>query len=106
MQTPITYQRQYLLTKFANKGLIRFRIVIHAFIDGFSRLITAVCAHNNNRAETVFQLFYEAIEQHGCPSRVRGDHGVENLLVVEFMEISFGVERGSYIWGRYVHLST
>ncbi|KAG6850294.1 hypothetical protein H0H93_015236 [Arthromyces matolae] len=84
-------------------GLIRWRIVIHAFIDGFSRLVTGIQASDNNRAETVFNLFNEAIHTHGIPSRVRGDHGVENLLVAEFMESNFGVLRGSYIWGRSVH---
>jgi hypothetical protein len=61
-------------------------------------------AHDNNRAQTVLNLFLEAIHVHGCPSRVRGDHGVENLRVAEFMETNFGHERGSYIWGRCDHM--
>jgi transposase InsO family protein len=83
-------------------GLIRFRIVIHGFIDGFSRMITGIRAHSNNRAETVLALFEDAVAVHGCPSRVRGDHGVENLKVAHYMESNFGHERGSYIWGRCV----
>jgi hypothetical protein len=50
----------------------------------------------------VLDLFLGAIEVHGEPSRVLGDHGTENLLVAEYMETEFGVERGSYIWGRCV----
>ncbi|KAJ8693492.1 hypothetical protein PTI98_008480 [Pleurotus ostreatus] len=57
-------------------GLIRYKIVIHCFIDGFSRFITGLRAHNNNRALTVLELFHDAREMHGDPSRVRGDHGV------------------------------
>ncbi|KAJ3840070.1 hypothetical protein F5878DRAFT_498744, partial [Lentinula raphanica] len=37
--------------------LIRWGIVIHGFIDGYSRLITALRAHNNNRSSTVLSLF-------------------------------------------------
>ena len=74
--------------------------MIHAFVDGYSRLVTAIQAHDNNRAQTVLSLFQNAIAVHGTPSRVRGDHGVENLGVAWYMEENYGVERGSYIWGR------
>lgn len=81
-------------------GLIRYKIVIHCFIDGKSRYVTGIRAHNNNRAKTVVDLFLEAVDTHGLPSRVRGDHGTENVLVAACMEERRGVERGSYIWGR------
>lgn len=81
-------------------GLIRFKIVIHGFIDGKSRLITGIRASNNNRASTVLDVFLSAIEVHGTPSRVRGDHGTENLEVAEWMEEHAGPNRGSYIWGK------
>ena len=86
-------------------GLIRYRVVIHAFVDGFSRLVTGIRASDNNQANTVSDLFHSARSIHGTPSRVRGDHGTENLGVAEFMDRSFGVERGSYIWGRYVRVT-
>ncbi|KAL0569464.1 hypothetical protein V5O48_012504 [Marasmius crinis-equi] len=60
-------------------------------------------AHNNNRADTVLDLFTEAIQVHGCPSRARGDHGTENVMVVEFMEAMKGSGRGSYIFGKSIH---
>lgn len=81
-------------------GLIRWKIVIHGFIDGYSRYITGLRAHNNNRVQTVLDLFQEIVQTHGLPSRVRGDHGVENVEVARFMEASRGPGRGSYIWGR------
>ncbi|CDO75561.1 hypothetical protein BN946_scf184858.g1 [Trametes cinnabarina] len=84
-------------------GLIRWKFVIHCFIDGHSRFVTGIRVHTNNRADTVLALFCETIAQHGLPSRVRGDHGTENIRVAEFMEESRGLNRGSYIWGRSVH---
>lgn len=38
-------------------SLIRWRIVVHGGIDGFSRLITYLHCSTNNRADTVFTLF-------------------------------------------------
>ena len=84
-------------------GLIRWKIVFHAFIDGFTRFITGIQASNNNLAQTVLDIFLEAISVHGDPSRIRGDHGTENLLVAAYVEAVKGVERGSYIWGRSVY---
>ncbi|KAF5365121.1 hypothetical protein D9757_015508 [Collybiopsis confluens] len=84
-------------------GLIRWGVVIHGFIDGFSRLVTGLRASPNNLAATVLSLFLESTAKYGIPSRLRGDHGVENVLVAAFMESTRGERRGSYIWGRSVH---
>ena len=82
-------------------GLIRYGIVIHGFIDGYSRLITGLRASNNNRAETVLQLFLDGAIAYGIPSRIRGDHGVENIHVAAWIEAYYSDQRrGSYIWGR------
>ncbi|KAJ4464195.1 hypothetical protein C8J55DRAFT_386602, partial [Lentinula edodes] len=43
-----------------NLGLIRWGIIIHGFIDGYSRLITGLRASNNNRGQTVLSLFLSA----------------------------------------------
>lgn len=82
--------------------LIRWRIVIHGGIDGFSRLPVYLKASNNNKAETVLGCFIDAV----ClPSRVRCDKGGENVRVSQFMlhHPDRGPGRGSCITGRSVH---
>lgn len=81
-------------------GLVKHGIVIHAFIDGFSRHLTAIAAHTNNRAATVTALFKTAVQEYGFPSRVRGDRGGENVGVAAVMEEARGQGRGSYLWGK------
>jgi hypothetical protein len=83
-------------------GLIRWGIVIHGFIDGYSRLITGLRASDNNMAATVLDVFLAAVRVYMVPLRLRGDHGVENLDVAIWMEGMRGQGRGSYIWGRQV----
>ena len=66
--------------------LIRWRIVTHGGIDGYSRMIVYLCASTNNRASTVHSLFMEAVKRFGLPSRVRSDEGGENVMVVTLNE--------------------
>lgn len=75
-------------------------MVIHCFIDGYSRFVLGIRVHDNNRGASVLQLFQDAIATHGRPSRVRGDHGVENIEVAIFIEELNGSGRESFIWGR------
>ena len=84
-------------------SLIRWRIVVHGGIDGFSRLITYLHCSTNNRADTVFTLFQEAIAKYGVPSRIRSDRGGENIDVAKFMIENRGLNRGSHIAGKSVH---
>ena len=81
-------------------GLICWGIIIHGFIDGYSRLITSLHASNNNWGETVLDVFLAAAEVYGAPSHIRGDHGIENILLAAWIELHCGRQWGSYIWGR------
>ena len=85
--------------------LIRWCLVVHGGIDGFSRLVTYLQCSNNNRAATVTEYFIKATHEFGVPSRVRSDHGTENVGVWRFMEEVRGEGRSSYIAGRSVHNS-
>lgn len=82
---------------------VRWRIVIHGGIDGYSRLVVFLKASSNNRSDTVFHSFVEATGQYGIPSRVRCDHGGENNAVCLFMNVFRGFTRGSALRGRSTH---
>ena len=71
-------------------------------IDGYSRISVYLKCSSNNRATTVLS-FQEAVAEYGFPSRVRADHGVENVDVVEYMLTYRGTEKGSSRAGRSVH---
>ena len=49
------------------------------------------------------QLFAEATEQFGVPSRVRSDQGRENIMVARYMLATRGLHRGSMLVGSSVH---
>ncbi|XP_046871238.1 uncharacterized protein LOC124463537 [Hypomesus transpacificus] len=86
-----------------NHKLIRWRIVIHGGIDGYSRLVVFLRASSNNRSSTVMDCFMKAVTRYGVPSRVRTDHGGENNAVCLFMNIFRGSGRGSALRGRSTH---
>ncbi|XP_052258171.1 uncharacterized protein LOC127862912 [Dreissena polymorpha] len=86
-----------------NHKFIRWGMVIHGGIDGFSRLVVFLRMSTNNRAETVMDCFTEATANYGIPSRVRCDHGGENKDVALFMNSHHGESRGSCITGKSVH---
>ena len=91
-----------------NDGILimfRWRMVVHGAVDGYSRLVVYLHCSNNNRAETVFQLFQEAVNQHGLPSRLRTDKGGENVDDAMYMlqHPLRGTGRGSVITGSSTH---
>ena len=83
--------------------LVRWRLVTHAGIDGYSRLIVYLRCSTNNKARTVYELFIEAVHQYHLPSRVRSDQGGENILVGQHMIEHRGAARRSMITGSSVH---
>ncbi|OBZ70899.1 hypothetical protein A0H81_09541, partial [Grifola frondosa] len=83
--------------------LILWGIVIHGFIDGFCRTVTGLRASVNNSASTVLDVFIEAVEHYGVPSRVRGDRGGENVAVSVWMILRRGPNRASFMWGSSTH---
>lgn len=88
-----------------NHKLIRWRIVIHGGIDGFSRRVMYLRANNNNRSDTVLQCFVSAVTEHGLPHCVRSDKGGENVDVARYMlqHPERGPEKRCYITGKSVH---
>ena len=84
-------------------SLIRWRMVVHGGIDGYSRMIVYLACSTNNRSLTVYKLFKKATEEFGVPSRVRSDKGGENVLVCQFMVMVRGTGRASHIAGSSVH---
>ena len=58
-----------------NHKMIRWCLIIHAEIDGFSRRVTFVKCSNNNSAVTVLEAFLEGTSMFGKPLCVRSDHG-------------------------------
>ena len=61
--------------------------------------------HGNNRADTVLAEFTQAVNSYGLLSRVRGDHGIENVRVAQYMfnHPYRGPGRRSYITGPSVY---
>lgn len=70
--------------------LVTWGFVIHGGIYGFSCLIVFLKCSTNNRSNTVLDLFFTATQRFEWPSRVRSDHGGENVMVWEAMD-----ERGN-----------
>ena len=72
-------------------------------IDDYSRLVTYLHCSDNNCASTVLGLFLEACRRFNIPSRVRCDHGTENVDVARWMIETRGLNRRSIISGSSVH---
>uniref|UniRef100_A0A3B3HYF1 Integrase catalytic domain-containing protein n=1 Tax=Oryzias latipes TaxID=8090 RepID=A0A3B3HYF1_ORYLA len=84
-----------------NHKLIRWKLVIHTAIDGYSRFLTFLHCSNNNRASTVLDLFRKGVNKFGWPMHIRTDHGGENVLIWEDMRVHKGVS--SVLTGSSVH---
>lgn len=83
----------------------RWGFVIHACIDGYSRLTLYLSCRDNNKAITAFQEFSTAVTRYGLSSRVRTDKGGENADIAWYMlsHPDRGPDMSSIIAGRSVH---
>ena len=86
-----------------NHKLIRWRMVLHHAIDGFSRHVVFGMCSNNNRASTVLALYQAAVRKYGRPFRVRTDHGGENVDIWLDMVNAWGENARSVVVGSSVH---
>ena len=93
----------YLWHADGNHKLIRYRIIVHAAIGGFSRLVTFINCAGNNTAETVLEKVIRATSEYGLPSRIRTDRGGENVGVWRYMNYMRGEGCEFYITGSSVH---
>ena len=82
---------------------IRWRLVTHGAIDGYSRLVLYLKCSANKTASTVYESFLKAIQRYGLPSRIRCDQGGENVKVAQHMLRHRGIDRRSVIVGSSVH---
>ena len=84
-----------------NHKLIRWCFVIAGAIDGFSRLVTVLSCLDNNRADTLHDVFMAVTERFGTPLHVRTDLGMENVKIADFMIEKRGVN--GIITGKSTH---
>ena len=59
-------------------------------------------ASTSNTAKAVLKLFLDIIKEFGCPYRIRGDRGSENVDLCTWMIMFRGPNRASFMWGTYV----
>ena len=81
--------------------LIRWRLVIHRCIDGYSRLIIYLHSCNNNKAKTAKAQFLRSVSTFFWPRR--SDHGMENIEVVREVLKKFGTSSKPSLTGFSVH---
>ena len=83
--------------------LIRWRMVIHGAIDGYSRKILYLKCANDNKASTVVSFFSHAAYTFGIPDKVRSDKGGENTDVWRYMLHYNSMESSCVITGSSTH---
>jgi hypothetical protein len=86
-----------------NHKLVRWRLVIHHAIDGFSRMVVFARRSSNNLAETNHNLFLQALPKYGRPSKVRTDLGGENVDIWRDMTTFWGESNIPVLVGKSVH---
>lgn len=76
--------------------LIRYGLVTHGGVDGFSRAIVFLRCVDNNKATTVLKSFNGGVQKFMLPASVRSDRGGENVLVADTMLLNRGVDAGVF----------
>ncbi|XP_033111476.1 uncharacterized protein LOC117112495 [Anneissia japonica] len=85
---------------------MRWRIVIHGSIEGYSTMLVFLSASDNNTKEVVARHFLAATSVYGIPSRIRvglNHDGENNDILCNIMNVIRGPDRRSAIRGRSVH---
>ena len=83
--------------------LIRWRMVIHGTVDGYSRKILYIKCANNNKASTVVSMLSHAAFTFGIPYKVRSDKGGENTDVWRYMLHYNSMQSSCVITGSSTH---
>ena len=87
----------------SNHKLIRWRMVIHGAIDGYSRKVLYLKCANNNKATTVISYFSDAVSVFGLPDKVRSDKGGENADVWRYMLWKKNMDTSCVLAGSSTH---
>ena len=85
-----------------NHKMIRWHLVIHGGIDGFSRTVVFLQCSNNNKALTVLNCFTKATQLYDIPHKIRTDRGGENTKIWRFMVHHYS-SPSAVITGSSVH---
>jgi hypothetical protein len=72
---------------------------IHGAIDGHTRFCVWLFLTTTHKSYIVYEIFRNAVLEHGLPNKVRSDKGGEAVLTA-FAQLSHG---GKYMTGRSVH---
>ena len=83
--------------------LIHWRFITSGCVDGKSRKVIWLKCADNNRADTTYNYFLNAIQEHQCPFQVRGDKGVENKKIAKHMIAIRGDNIRGFIGGKSSH---
>ena len=77
--------------------------VVHAAVDGFSRVIPFIQCSDNNRADTELETFYSGVTRFGLPEKIRSDHGGENTKIWRYMLTAHNGDSQCVMTGSSTH---
>jgi hypothetical protein len=86
----------------SNLKLNKWGFYVQGGVDGYSRFITFMKVNSNNKSDSMLAAFKNGVEMYGLPSRIRCDHGGENLGIAGYMFDKRGLGRNSVVTGPSV----